>query len=205
MSRIDSDEGGSLVRVENEVNDFIARFPDDPRVSQFEHYKERIELNKLERTLQRKSRGSVTSVPSLLPAEQLYLRASAMADLEPDKAIMLLESIVNLYGAVDPADSSAKKGDSRKNDPEHEAAARTADVVQLAKRRIETIRADWDRQRERELADLNERLGVAEKLAAKDVARAAAIYQAIINVHQDDAWAQAVVAKARNRMAELKK
>jgi serine/threonine protein kinase len=205
MSRIDSDEGGSLVRVENEVNDFIARFPDDPRVSQFEPYKERIELNKLERTLQRKSRGSVTSVPSLLPAEQLYLRASGMADLEPAKAIMLLESIVNLYGAVDPTDFSATKGGSRKNDPEHEAAARTAAVVQLAKRRIETTRADWDRQRERELADLNERLGVAEKLATKDASRAAAIYQAIINVHQDDAWAQAVVAKARSRMAELKK
>ncbi|HEY2839835.1 MAG TPA: serine/threonine-protein kinase, partial [Pirellulales bacterium] len=42
MSRVDSDEGGSLVRVENEVNDFIARFPDDPRIGQFEHYKERI-------------------------------------------------------------------------------------------------------------------------------------------------------------------
>ena len=36
MSRVDSDEGGSLIRVENEVNDFIARFPQDPRVSQFE-------------------------------------------------------------------------------------------------------------------------------------------------------------------------
>jgi serine/threonine-protein kinase len=205
MSRIDSDEGGSLVRVESEVNDFIARFPDDPRVSQFEHYKERIELNKLERALQRKSRGSVTTTSSLLPAEQLYLRASGMADEEPDKAIMLLESIVNLYGAVDPTDSSAIKGGSRKNDAGHEAAARTADVVQLAKRRIETIHSDWDRQRERELADLNERLGVAKKLATKDADRAAAIYQAIINVHQDDVWAQAVVAQARSRLAELKK
>ncbi len=56
ISRIDSDEGGSLVRVENEVNDFIARYPEDPRVGQFERYKERIELDKLERKLQRKSR-----------------------------------------------------------------------------------------------------------------------------------------------------
>lgn len=205
MSRIDSDEGGSLVRVENEVNDFIARFPEDPRVSQFEGYKERIELNKLERKLQRKTRGSTATVSSLLPAEQLYLRASGMADLEPDKSLMMLESIVNLYGAGDSTESSTTKVAAGKKDPEREAAARTADVVQLAKRRMETIRADWDRQRERELADLNDRLDVAEKLAAKDAGRAAGIYQAIINVHQDDTWAQSVVAKARSRMAELKK
>jgi hypothetical protein len=205
MSRIDSDEGGSLVRVENEVNDFISRFPEDSRVGQFEQFKERIELNKLERKLQRKTRGSVTTVPSLVPAEQLYLRASAMADLEPDKSLMMLESIVNLYGTVDSTAQSRTKDAASKKDPEHEAAARTADVVLLAKRRIETIRADWDRQRERELADLNDRLAVAEKLATKDSGRAAAIYQAIINVHQDDMWAEAIVAKARSRMAELKK
>jgi hypothetical protein len=204
VSRIDSDEGASLTRVENEVNDFLARFPNDPRASQFEQYKERIELNKLERTLQRKARGSVAAVPSLLPAEQLYLRASAMADLEPDKALALLESMVSLYGA-DQAEPSAKTAGAGKKDPEREAAARTAAVVHLAKRRIETLRDDWNRQRERELADLNDRLAAAEKLAEKDSGRAAAIYQAIIDLHQSDAWAAAVVAKARARMAELKK
>ena len=66
MSRVESDEGGSLLRVENEVNDFIARFPDDPRVDQFERYKERIELDKLERKLQRKTRGSAATDPTLL-------------------------------------------------------------------------------------------------------------------------------------------
>ena len=35
--------------------------------------------------------------------------------------------------------------------------------------------------------------------------QAAAIYQAIIDLHQGDTWAEAIVAKARSRMAELKK
>src|SRR5262245_52341412 len=103
MSRIEADETGSLVRVENEVNDFIKRFPDDPRVSQFEDFKERIELNKLERTLERRARGNATAMPVLLPAEQLYLRAVSASDSDPDKALGLLESLVNLYG---PAASS---------------------------------------------------------------------------------------------------
>jgi hypothetical protein len=67
------------------------------------------------------------------------------------------------------------------------------------------MRADLNRQRERELASLNERLDAAEKLATKDVARAAAIYRAIIDLHQGDTWAASVVATARSRMAELKK
>jgi eukaryotic-like serine/threonine-protein kinase len=205
MSRIDSDEGGSLVRVENEINDFIERFPEDPRIGQFEHFKERIELNKLERKLQRKARGSVAAVPSLLPAEQLYLQATGMADLEPDKSLTILESLVNLYGDVDSANPSGEKGAGRPKDPEHEAAARTADIVQLSRRRIETMRSDWDRQRERDLASLNDRLTVAEKLAGTDAGSAAGIYQAIIDLHQSDSWAESVVAKARAGLAKLKK
>jgi serine/threonine-protein kinase len=205
MWRIDSDEGGSLIRVENEVNDFIARYPQDPRTGQFERYKERIELDKLEHKLQRKARGNAALDPSLLPPEQLYLRAAGMADSAPDKALALLESMVNLYGAADSADTSAVQGPAGKKDPGHENVARTADVVQLARRRIETMRADLNRQRERELASLNERLAAAEKLATKDAARAAAIYQAIIDLHQGDSWAESVVAQARSRMAELKK
>jgi hypothetical protein len=205
MSRIDSDEGGSLIRVENEVNDFIARYPEDPRVGQFERYKDRIELDKLEHKLQRKTRGNAAIDPSLLPPEQLYLRAAGMADSAPDKALAMFESMVDLYGAADSADTSTVQGSANKKDPGHDNAARTADVVQLARRRIETMRAELNRQRERELASLNERLGAAEKLATTDAARAAAIYRAIIDLHQGDAWAELVVAKARSRMAELKK
>jgi hypothetical protein len=205
MSHVESDEGGSLIRVENEVDDFIARFPNDPRVSQFERYKERIELNKLERKLQRKTRGSPGTDPTLLPSEQLYLRAAGMADSTPDKSLALFESLVNLYGANVEANPLAAQSTANKKDSGHDDAARTADVVQLARRRIETMRTEWNRQRERDLADLNDRLGAAEKLAAKDASQAATIYQAIIDLHQGDTWAEAIVAKARSRMAELKK
>lgn len=205
MSRIDSDEGGSLIGVENEVNDFIVRYPEDSRVGQFERFKERIELNKLERKLQRKTRGSPGTDPTLLPSEQLYLRAAGMADSAPDKSLAMFESLVNLYRTAGETDPSAAHGSTSKKDSGHDDSARTADVVQLALRRIETMRADWNRQRERDLADLNERLSVADKLATTDVNQAATIYQAIIDLRQGDTWAEAIVAKARSRMADLKK
>ena len=42
--------------------------------------------------------GALRSDPSLLPAEQLYLRAAGLADWSPDKSLAMLESLVNLYG-----------------------------------------------------------------------------------------------------------
>jgi serine/threonine-protein kinase len=204
MSRIEADETGSLVRVETEVNDFIRRFPNDPRVSQFEEFKDRIELNKLERTLERRSRGNATAMPVLLPAEQLYLRAASVADSDPDQALKLLESLVNLYGPAESSDTPNTQRAARK-DPKVDAAVRTADVVQLAERRMKTLRADVDRLREKDLATLSERLAVAEELEKTEADRAAGIYKAIIDLHHDDAWAEAIVTKARNRMAELKK
>jgi hypothetical protein len=117
----------------------------------------------------------------------------------------MLESMANLYGAAGPADTSAVPGSASKKDSGRDDAARTADVVQLARRRIGTMRADLTRRHERDLADLNDRLGVAERLAKTDVRQAATMYQAIIDLHQGETWAEAIVAKARSRMAELKK
>jgi serine/threonine-protein kinase len=204
-SRVDSDEGGSLIRVENEVNDFIARYPEDPRVGQFERFKERIELDKLERKLQRKTRGSAATDPTLLPSEQLYLRAAALADSSPDKALAMFGSLVNLYGNDGATDGSAMQSSARNKHSLHNESARTADVVQLARRRIETMTTELNRQREQDLADLNERLDVADRLAKTDARRAAAIYQAMIDLHQSDTWAESLVAKARSRIADLKK
>jgi serine/threonine-protein kinase len=204
MSRIEADETGSLVRVETEVNEFIKRFPNDPRVRQLEEFKDRIELNKLERTLERRSRGNATAMPVLLPAEQLYLRAASVADSDPDQALKLLESLVNLYGPAEPSETT-KASHAARNEPKVDGTARTAGVVQLAERRMKTLRVDVDRLREKDLAALNERLAVAEKLEKREADRAVGIYKAIIDLHHDDAWAESIVAKARSRMAELKK
>jgi serine/threonine-protein kinase len=205
MSRIEADETGSLVRVENEVNDFIKRFPDDPRVNQFKEFKDRIELNKLERTLERRARGNASAMPALLPAEQLYLRATSAADSDPDHALKLLESLVNLYGPAEPARDPNVPRHATRKDSNTDAGARAADVVLLAERRMKTLRADLEHLREKDLAMLNERLAVAEKLEKTEADRAAGIYKAIIDLHHDDPWAEAIVTKARTRLAELKK
>ena len=120
-----------------------------------------------------------------------------MADTAPDKSLAMLESLVNLYGANAADRPTASNGSARRRRSSDDAA-RTADVVQLAERRIETMRADAAECEHDQLATLEERLAAAEQLAATNPQQAAAMYRAIVDLHESDAWAAAVVAKARN-------
>ncbi len=205
-TRIDSGDDASLTNVENEVNSFLARFPEDPRAVLLRGYRERIELDKLERKLQRQTRGSGSVNRSLLPAEQLYLEAAGLAAASPEKSLAMLGALVDLYGADVPvAPKIASPGTTNRKNADRDAADRTADVVQLAKRRLPTLRADLAKQREQQLTALNERLAAAERLRATNPQQAAAIYRAILSLYEGDAWAAPVVDKARGALAELEK
>jgi hypothetical protein len=195
MAQIDSEDGGSIARVENELEEFLSRYPDDPRAEELQQYKERFEVDKLERHLHWQTRRRAGMDASLLPAERLYLRATGIADLEPEKALVMLESLVNLYGADVGSDAARSSPDS--------SATRMREIVELARRRIATVQRDLSRQREQQLAELNERLDAAQQVSKTDAAKAAAMYRAIIDLHEKDAWAETVVAKARSRLAEI--
>jgi serine/threonine-protein kinase len=200
-AQVDTDDDVSLALVEREINDFLTRFPDDPRSDILRTYEERIELGRLERKLRRQKTGGVPADASLLPVERAYLRASLLAESSPEAALNMWASLIDLYGpAVLPDDASAGA-----TQEEREAAARTASVVQLARRRIESLRADVAKQQEHELASLKERLAAATRLTKTSPDQAASMYRAIIDLHAEDAWAKTVVDDARARLEELKK
>jgi serine/threonine-protein kinase len=206
MSRIDSENGTSLATVERELTEFLSRYPDDPRAATIQGFKERLELDQMEHKLQRQGHSSTATIPSLLPAEQLYLRAVGLTDSSPDEALAIFESLVNLYGVQAPDDSlPAEQSVGKKTAGKRDESARTTEIVEQARRRIKTLRADLARERERQLAALAERLVAADKVAKKDATRAAGIYRAIIDLYGKDAWAAEIVSQARSRLAELNK
>lgn len=205
-ARVSSDDDASLAKVEGEVNTFLQHFPGDSRAEELQGYKERIELAKLERKLQRSTRGNGSVNVSLLPVEQLYLQAVELAGSAPERSLAMLESLIDLYGADTSSDSkdivpstSGRKVNGR------DAAQRAADVVQLAKRRIKTIRADTARLRADQLATLEERLTTAERMSVSNPTQAAAIYRAIVDLHAGDTWAAPVVEKARKGLTAMEK
>jgi eukaryotic-like serine/threonine-protein kinase len=202
-ARVEVDDDASLGKVENEVNEFLNRFPNDPRTEVLQGYKERIELDKLERKLQRHTHNGSVNL-SLLPAEQLYLEAIGRIATSPDESLTKLEALIDLYGVDAPVEpESGARGIPGKKKATSAAADRTADVVQLAKRRVQTLRTDLDRQHEQQLAALNERILAAERLASTQPQQAAAMYRAILNLNEGNKWAATAVEKARGRLGEL--
>jgi serine/threonine-protein kinase len=200
-ARVEGDDDASLGKVEREVDEFLERFPNDPRAEQLRSYQERIELDKLERRLQRLTRGGAINT-SLLPAEQLYLAAVSRAPTSPDESLSMLQSLVDLYGPA--ASTETTKNGANGNDTKtDDAASRTSDVIQLAMRRLKSMQPDVERQHKQQIAALEERLAAAEQLMTSNPQEAAAMYRAIVKLHAEDAWAKAIVDSARGQLAKL--
>lgn len=202
-THIENDEE-SLANVEGDIQQFLSLYPDDARSAELRRYQESIELDRLERKLQREARTSGAADGASLPAEELYLKAAAVAQTSPDESLRLLKSLVALYG-VDATTSDPRQLDTAKEKPsaKEQGADRTAAIVQLAKRRLASLSADLVKRQDRAVADLKRRLAVAHSLPPERFPDAMAMYQAIIDLHEHDEWAAEPVKEARRRLSEL--
>jgi len=203
-SEIDVNSNDSLVAVEDEVNDFLSRFPNDPRVAELKQYQDRISLDKMERRLQVRSRNGNAGASLLLPQETLYLRADKLAEESPEDAVAMLQSLVDLYGTSTYPEAGPNSASTKAGRHDREQQDRQVACVQLAERRLVSLRAHLSKQVEWQLALLRERLDTAERLAGTNPAQAAAMYQAIIRLHEQHSWANEIVAESRHRLAATK-
>jgi serine/threonine-protein kinase len=184
------DDTTSIREVQREVGDFLQRFPDDPRAAELQRYEQQIVLDRAERRLQNLARRNGWADPSLLEFEVLYLKAASVAQQSPTEAISLLNSLIELYGA-DAAETIVD---------DDSPAARQAASVQFARRLLERLRDTQAEQSARQVASLRERLTTAEDLSVTDPQGAAAMYRAIIDLYENDAWAAEIVADARRHI-----
>jgi serine/threonine-protein kinase len=206
-SQVDSEDEASLAEVSREIDEFLRRYPHDPRAAELAQYQEQIALNRLERRLQREARGASGAGATLIPVELLYLEAKKTADDSPARAAAMLQSLIDLYQppASRRNDSKPAPGSATDADPHHDHAARTAAVVQLARRQLDQLQSEMAKQRAAQLAELDERMNVAQRLAASDARHAAAMYRAIVDLYQNEAWARDIVAEARRRLDRITK
>jgi hypothetical protein len=179
-------------------------YPNDSRAAELVRYREQVQLDKMERKLQREARGNGSAESDLIPAERLYLRAVSIANDSPEYALATLNALSDLYGAEATHGGDDDASNSQTAEPDHgDANERMKIVVQLAKRRIAALQTTITKRRDVQLADLRERVQAARDLADSDPERAAAMYRAIIDLHANDAWATEVVQEARSQLEKL--
>jgi serine/threonine-protein kinase len=204
-TRVAGEDDSSLGKAENEINDFLTRFPNDARAELLRTYSERVQLDKLERKLQRQTRNGWSLNAGLLPVEQLYLDAASMVNSSSEKALAMLGSLVDLYDNDAEVDTKSLPtvATSKKN-VDRDVSERTANVVQLAKHRMQGLRADLAKQHEQQLAAINERLSAAKRLKARNPQQSAAILEAVVNLYADEPWAADAVRRARDELEKAK-
>jgi serine/threonine-protein kinase len=204
-AQVDADDLESIRKVESEISEFIARFPDDERAAALREFEHQIELERTHRRLLIQARRGGSTNGGLLPVEVLYLEAMNAAAASPESAVEKLESLVVLFDAeisLDADSSDGKKVAASKRRREEEM--RRIRCVQLARRQLESLRADIATLSAEQLASLRERITAADAIASDDLEQAREMYQAIIRLFGDKSWAESIVAEARAKLLQDK-
>ncbi|WP_425614622.1 serine/threonine-protein kinase [Anatilimnocola sp. NA78] len=184
QTAVDADGTEGLISIESDLTSFIDRFPDDSRTEQMQAYAKELELYRLQRQFDRRSKRSDDG-QALLPIERLLLQAQRTAQSDPVAALQQFEAIVTLLsGDRDPA---ATKADE----------VLTARCVELAKKQIEQLQKTSGETQQHQLAMIRRQLDRAKELAGQKPAEAAEIRQSIVTLFGDKPWAAELVSEAR--------
>ena len=184
QSAVDKNGTDGLIEVHGELQQFLTRFGDDPRAEQMRSYAQEVELYRLQKTFERRSRRS-SEEKGLLPVERLYLQAQKNMTADPATALLQFKALVQLLtGDRDPAAS-----------PTDQRAAEQC--LQLAEKQIVQLEKLVEATEKQQRLLIRRQLERADKLASEKPAEAAALRESIITLFGDKPWAADLVDKAR--------
>lgn len=167
-----------LIDVEHDIDEFLKYYPGDLRGREMQDYREEIELYRLERKFEFRSKFLAKS-DGLSPAERAYIEAMSYVHLDSGVGRRKLQAFVDLYRDAPQTTKQARE------------------CVLLAKRQL----ARLDRQaseRSRDGRELIERqLGRADEVSATSPEEADRIRRAVVELYADESWADDLVARAR--------
>ena len=169
--QVNSESAEALEQAEDDIRQFLARFPQDPRSDGLRDYAQRIDMSHLERRLELQAKG-VNAQPPLSPVERCYVDALNAARVDPETGIARFQAMIDLFGS--PEDGSGPIGR----------------CIQLAKRRLGEFRQQYDAQSQELLHLVEERIKEADELRTTDPERANAMYRAVLVLCQGKAWAR---------------
>jgi serine/threonine-protein kinase len=186
------DREEKLMEAEDEIESFLRYHADDPRSREVEDFRDEIERMRLERQLERRTQRLVHT-DRFSPIERAYAEAMQQAKLNPRQGIVQLEALLAVYDDVKRSDDD----EPRKTDPK-------AITLRLARSQLERLRSLAKIYAEDDRQLLEDRLKVADRLAASDPARSRAIWQGIVQLYENKPWAQTAVDQARARLIAVK-
>jgi len=174
-----------LLLVDEEIEEFLRRFPADPRARQVAGYREDMLLARTERKLRTRMKLS-GRLGDLLPIERLYIEAMQFAEDQPEVAMERLQAILHLHD--DDPDLSDQQQRSLK----------------LARRQFNRLQDRVYQYAPQERKALELRYEQALQVRQVDPTRAQRMWQAIVVLGQDKPWAAQVVARSQAALQSLR-
>lgn len=172
-----------LVDAADDIEQFLARFGDDPRCPGLQKYQEEIELARLEKKFSGRSR-LLSRDETLSPLERDYLQAMALLTASPDRAAAALDAILAVYAPVDVAPADDRL------------------VLELCRRQSQRLHKQIDAQTAARRQAIERSLANAARLHPSNPTQAKQTWQAIVTLYADKPWAADLVEQARQRAAQ---
>ena len=172
---------------ETEMSQFLEHYAADPRSAEMRAWQDELEQYRLQQRL--KSRATRAGGASGLTAAELaYLAAVQLENSDPEAARDKYAAIVAVFsGPPDPALNPIEQKTSQQ-------------CVELARRAAERLRGTVEKLNVARRRVIRQQLERAEKLSASDRATAEQIWRGIVTLYGEQAWAEELVAEARNRL-----
>ncbi|NIP86559.1 MAG: hypothetical protein GTO03_13725, partial [Planctomycetales bacterium] len=184
LSRIAAaeEDDRALLASADDVDNFLQYYPDHPRAAEIKAYQRRIKMLQLDRTARARARQLQRQYPES-PIAGEYLAAIQLSEIDPDRAVVRLQALENLYGTAVQEDIRV--------------------FVQAARGQLPRIREKVRQRAASQRAWVDKQLSQAQKLATSDPDQARTIYQSIIELYRERPWAADIVAHAEERLALL--
>lgn len=178
-----ANESDRLSEAEADIASFLARATaDDPRTAEMQELLDQVEIDRLERRLEKRLRLRDTR-SELSPVERDYVEALRQVELDPEAGMKKMNALVDLYG-----ESTAKE------------PAVTRQCLELARRKLSKLRKDMAAYAKEHRDRIAEQLDRADALAKNDPQTAEKIWHAVIELYDGKPWAADFVAHSRRKL-----
>jgi serine/threonine-protein kinase len=171
-----------IVQVEEEIGEFLRRFPDESRVAEVQELGQTLELAKLERRLRMRARYDTAS-ESRSPLEISMVRILYLERSDPQAAAKQLRALLDVFGQ------------------DSQLSERDQECVTLATQWLDRIEPTLQRVNTALREKIRQRLVYANQVRGKEPARAQEIWRGIVELYGDQEWAADLVREARGNLS----
>ncbi len=180
MSVAQQDETAALVNVETQMDQYLARFPDAQHFDEVQTLRKELELYRLQRRYERQAQARANR-DELGPVQRVYIDATRLARTDPLAAAAQLKAILDVYGGAEVSDEDQR-------------------CLALTREQLQALETEGHELFANELKAIQQRLDVAESLAAEHPERARAIRVGIVALYGPKSWAKPAVERARSAL-----